>query len=66
MAKASLDETENHRLDGLDSGVFDRADVDEAMSLVRRITVAMTRLMNYLRSEEARKQADRLSRRRTR
>jgi four helix bundle protein len=59
IAKASLDETENHLADGLESGQFTRADYEIAQALVKRITVAMMRLMGYLRTEEAKQNAKR-------
>jgi len=62
IAKSSLDETEGHLLDGLDSGYFDQADYDLAQNLVKRLTVAMTRLMAYLRSKEAKQNAERFRR----
>jgi four helix bundle protein len=65
IAKASLDETENHLKDGLESGLFTRTDYEGAHSLVKRITVAMMRLMNYLRSNEAKENAKRARRARS-
>ena len=66
IAKASLDETENHLADGLESGQFASADYEVAQSLVRRITVAMTRLMSYLRTEAAKQNAERAKQGRSR
>ena len=62
FAKASLDETESHLRNGLVDGDFTQQDYDAAFRLVRRITPAMTRLMKYLRSKEARENAERITR----
>jgi four helix bundle protein len=59
IAKSSLDETEGHLKDGLENGDFDREDWEVAHNLVKRLTVAMTRLMNYLRSQQAKDNAAR-------
>lgn len=50
IAKASLDETRNHTLDGFKRNYFDRAQRDELLNLVKRARVATTRLLRYLRS----------------
>ena len=53
IARASLKETEEHLVDGLESGYFEKAEYDEAQRYVRRTSVAMARLMRYLRSTAA-------------
>ena len=53
ISRASLKETLEHLVDGVESGYFSRAEFDEAQRLVRRITPAMARLMRYLRSRAA-------------
>ncbi len=63
IAKASLDETENHLADGLASGRFTKAEHDIAHTLVRRLTVQLTSLMRYLRSAEAKQKATNPTRR---
>lgn len=50
IAKASLDETRNHTLDGFKRNYFDRAERDELLNLLKRARVATTRLLRYLRS----------------
>ena len=62
IALASLLETENHLLDGLETGAFSHADHEAAQKLVRRLTVALTRLMAYLRTNEAKQNAARYRR----
>ena len=61
IAKASLDETESHLRNGLVDGDFTQQDYDVAFRLVCRITPALTRLMKYLRTSEARKNAERIT-----
>jgi four helix bundle protein len=61
IAKASLDETENHLDAGLADGDFIKDDYDVAKRLIKRITPAMTRLMAYLRTEEAKRNAARIA-----
>jgi len=61
IAKASLDETENHLEAGLTDGDFSRDDYEVAKTLIKRLTTAMTRLMAYLRTEEAKQNAARIA-----
>ena len=53
IAKASLKETEEHLVDGVESGYFTKDECADAQSYVRRTSVAMARLMRYLRSPAA-------------
>lgn len=62
IAKSSLDETQNHLQAGLADRYFTQEDYDAALTLIRRITPAMTRLMAYLRSKEAKENAARIAR----
>ena len=63
FASASLEETENHLEDGLTSAYFTKEDHAAAHLLVRRLTVAKTRFMKYLRSEQAKRNAKAIRRR---
>ena len=63
IAKASLDETENHLADGLASGIFASAEHAAAQTLVKRTTAQLTSLMRYLRTVEAKQKAAALTRR---
>ena len=53
IAKASLKETEEHLVDGFESGYFKKDEYDDAQRYVRRTSAAMARLMRYLRSPAA-------------
>jgi four helix bundle protein len=53
IAKASLEETDNHLQEGVENGQFSQKEADAGYTLVRRITPAMLGLMSYLRSSEA-------------
>ena len=61
IAKASLAETENHLDAGLADGDFSKEDYNVAKTLIKRITPAMARLMAYLRTDEAKKNAARIA-----
>lgn len=63
IAKASLDETENHLMDGRSSGYFRSVDFEDAHLLVRLLAVMLTRLLRYLRSPEAQQNAQRIRKR---
>jgi four helix bundle protein len=65
ISKASLEETENHLLDGVSSSYFSKVEHEDAHTLVRRLTVAMARLMKYLRSEQAKANAKAIRKRQT-
>ena len=52
-AKASLDETADALIDGLDSGYWSRADYDRARSLLKRTQGAVRGWWRYLESPEA-------------
>jgi four helix bundle protein len=53
ISRASLKETEEHLVDGVESGYFTKADHESAQALVRRLTAGMSSLMRYLRSPAA-------------
>ena len=61
IAKASLAETENHLDAGLADGDFSEEDYNVAKTLIKRLTPAIARLMAYLRTEEAKKNAARIA-----
>lgn len=63
IAKAALDETENHLMDGRSSGYFHSADFEDAHLLVRLLTAMLMRLLRYLRSPEAQQKATRIRKR---
>jgi four helix bundle protein len=50
IAKASLDETRNHLLDGVDRKHWTKADAEPLLLLAGRATGATTRWLAYLRS----------------
>jgi four helix bundle protein len=52
-AKASIDESKNHILDGFESGYFTREECDGMLLLVRRTLGAIRGLMRYLESPAA-------------
>ena len=52
-AKASIDESKNHILDGFESGYFTREECDGMLLLVRRTLGAVRGLMRYLESPAA-------------
>lgn len=53
FASGSLEETENHLQDGLNSSYFTKEDHAAAHLLIRRLTAAKSPFMKYLRSEQA-------------
>jgi hypothetical protein len=53
IAWSSLKETEEHLVDGFESGVFTKEAYEDAQRYVRRTTAAMAGLMRYLRSTAA-------------
>ena len=53
-AKASVDETHNHLIDGRDSGYFSANETQQLLDLIGRITRALLRWMAYLDSPAAR------------
>ncbi len=53
IARASLKETEEHLVDGLESDYFTSAEFAATHLLVKRITSGMSKHMQYLRSPEA-------------
>ena len=52
-AKASIDETQSHLVDGYESGYFSKEDCDRLVVLTRRTCAGLSRLMRYLESDEA-------------
>jgi four helix bundle protein len=60
IARASLDETRNHILDGRSRGYIAEQDFRDLLLLTKRTAVATTRLIKYLRSRAARERAKRL------
>ncbi|MBI4886740.1 MAG: four helix bundle protein [Acidobacteria bacterium] len=48
IANGSLMETSNHLEDGRDRGYFEGADIDPLLTLARRASAAVTRLIRYL------------------
>lgn len=50
IAKGSLDETRNHVYDGFLRNHFDPVERDELLQLLKRASIATTRLLRYLRS----------------
>jgi four helix bundle protein len=61
-AKASIDETKNHILDGFESGYFTREECDGMLLLARRTLGAIRGLMRYLESPAAQREFDRIRR----
>ena len=59
-AKASIDESKNHILDGFESGYFTREECDGMLLLVRRTLGAIRGLMRYLESPAAQREFDRI------
>ena len=53
-AKASLDETKNHLVDGQESGHFTESESETVLSLVGRAIAAILRWIQYLESPAAR------------
>ena len=53
-AKASLDETRNHIVDGEESGYFSEEEARIVLSLIARAIGAVVRWMNYLETPAAR------------
>jgi four helix bundle protein len=53
-AKASLDETRNHIVDGRDDGYFTEKEADTVLALVGRTIAAVVRWIQYLESPAAR------------
>ena len=54
-AKASLDETKNHVVDGLESNYFSRDDANRVLRLIARSLGALRGWMRYLESPAARR-----------
>jgi four helix bundle protein len=50
IAKASLEETKNHILDGFQRNHFDLAERDALLKLHKRAVIATTRYLRYLKS----------------
>jgi four helix bundle protein len=59
-AKASIDESKNHILDGFESGYSTREECDGMLLLVRRTLGAIRGLMRYLESPAAQREFDRI------
>lgn len=59
-AKASIDESKNHILDGFESGYSTREECDRMLLLVRRTLGAIRGLMRYLESPAAQREFDRI------
>jgi four helix bundle protein len=57
IARGSLTETHHHLQGGKDRGYFSPADHDRLARLAGRAAIATTRLIRYLRSEEAKRRA---------
>ena len=62
-AKASIDETKNHVYDGHESGYISNEERDRLLALARHTAAAITRLMSYLESPEAKRAYDKLRKR---
>ena len=54
-AKASIDETRNHMVDGQESGYFTVEQTDKVIVLIRRVLAAIRKWMQYLESPSARR-----------
>ncbi len=63
-AKASIDETKTHLVDGYDSGYFSDEQYKELLTLIRRTFGAINGLVAYLESADAARAYDELRRRR--
>ena len=63
-AKASLDETRTHILDGHESGYFDDQQYEELLTLIRRTIGAINRLIAYLESPAAARAYEEIRKRR--
>ena len=53
IAIGSLEELENHLLDGVDRGHFDRAAIEPLITLKRRSAASVAALIRYLRASKA-------------
>jgi len=63
-AKASIDETKNHIYDGHESGYFNDDERHRLLTLVDRTLAALSQLMRYLESPEAKRAYKELCKRR--
>jgi len=54
-AKATIDETGNHMIDGRQSGYFSAEETDSVMGLIDRVIAALLKWMKYLESPAARR-----------
>jgi four helix bundle protein len=53
VANGSLMEVSNHLADGVDRGYFSAQDINPLLTLARRASAALTRLIRYLRTATA-------------